>query len=444
MLQRFLKDPEPLFPDYGEDCCNAFSLLQRADSVRCQGKAMIQFAVLAYERNYHLFSDGQVFNLILDIADSPTFQLFQLPMYFFEAITHFPESDLVGFVSERFIFFLLNHFFGQNTEIASQVLLIWANMLGSSELISQFLITADWIVAVLARASADFDRLYLSLMEFLTNLLKQYTILEKLQIDILSDISDIITRLFQLKSEDAISVALNGLRTIVAVADRQWVIRFFSSEMLSAVARATFSQVPGVCDDAVALLLTFSAFGEFALKKLIESGYPELSFDGAVLGNDILCSVADTAANFLSASPEIALPFLHTRMMESLITLGNDSPFDVKIRIARGFCFICHRQPDALFPYGFEWLEIMFDCTDSADSGYVILVLEAVLALLNYAEQNPGDAVAVAAQEMVCHRFMEGMSDTLSARDDLPEPVYGWIRCITNQQIPQGLQAGDN
>jgi hypothetical protein len=330
----------------------------------------------------------------------------------------------------------LTHFFGHDIDITSQVLLIWSNILTTSEHLSQDLITADWLLAVLVRVCADFDRLYLSFMEFLTSVLKRYRILAALQTDILTDIRDIIVHSFELKSEDAVSVTLNCVRTVTAVANRKWVLNFFTSEILSAVVRAVSSEDPSTREDAIAILLSFSSLGEFALQRLLESGYTEFWFDGIATEDSVLCCLADTAANFLSASPSIALLFLETPIMKELMKLGSDASFDVKVRIARGLCFVCSRYPEVLLACGIEFLNLMLDCIDTADSGYVILVLEAVLVLLDYAQQNPDDPAVVAAYEILHQRSMEDLAESLLERDDLPDLVYQWINHISIQRIP--------
>jgi hypothetical protein len=408
----------------------AISSLARDDSECLQCQGILQLAIFASNKHDLMFADGELFNRILAIADSPTFEHLQFPMHFFDAVTRFPESYLVTFASPRFFSFLLTHFFGQDTELTGQVLLIWSNILNTSEFLANGLITSAWVLAIITRATADFDRLYLSFMEFLSGLLIRYRILTNLEIDVLSDICELIISLLQFKSESALSVALNCLRTVSAVTDTVFVMHFFTVEILGSVARCLLSQFSGARGDAIAVILNFSAISDFAREQLISAGFAELSFDGPGLDHDVLGHIADTAANFLSATPDLALQFLRSPMMESICSLLWQATFDVKVRICRALCLLGRASPEILLSMGLEWMEPMLDCLEGGDSGYVILAVEASLALIGHAERSLGDAVAVECREILRKTYSEGLADVLLHRDDLPDPVYEWIELV--------------
>jgi hypothetical protein len=410
----FLNVSESGLPDPAAGFEIAMDLISIADSERCQCKGIVQLAILAHQKHFHFFADGSVFERILEIADRPTFGDLQYPMYFFEAVTRLSESHLLSFASQRFFVFLLGHFFSEDTDIASQVLLIWANIVNGSDILSRDLITADWVLAVIARACADFDRLYLPFMELASALLRRCDILGSLEIDVVSDIRDIIVRLLNLHDEGASSVAVNCLRTVSAVNDQTFVIGFFSGEILESLARATLSHWPAIRDDALAAILGFSALGDFALERLLESGYAQLQFDGRSLSIDALCCMADAAINFLSAPPRVALAFLQSPMMDSLLGFIDEAPFDVKIRIANALCFVGMRYPLDLVALAPASLEAMLTCVDTANMGSVIQAVQTVCAMLGNTGQDSADGTAIVAQKLMC---------ALLERDDLPNEI---------------------
>jgi hypothetical protein len=172
-------------------------------------------------------------------------------------------------------------------------------------------------------------------------------------------------------------------------------------EILGSVARCLLSRFSSARDDAIAVILNFSAISDFTREQLLNAGFAELSFDSPGLDHDVLAHIADTAANFLSGSPAMALQYMRSPMMESLCSVLNQAAFDVKVRICRGLCLLGRASPETLLSMGFEsdipppWMEAMLDCLEGGDSGYVILAIDACLALLGHAEMSGDFAEAM-------------------------------------------------
>ena len=326
-------------------------------------KNALIYLITAVKNDNSILSNGIIFSAVLEVVDSPVFELYDLALEFFYFATFdngCNERALATIISPRFLSLLHNIFFMNNEKLNSILFEIYANIIYTSEFFARQIINQDFLIKMFDFAMIN-EVTQGPFLNLLFCIIKRYKVIIDIQnenrdcqgyIDLFDFIYNSIVYFVEssYNSQQKIEIKcaiMNNLRQITAtlmnfneenpcLPFQNFSRKLFDINMLFYILQAAKHENQDFRDGALATLLNFSALNDDTREILIEAGLIDIEILPSFY--DSIDYFADIANNFFSAIHSISIIFADSILWKSLIANYQEYSFKTKQKIARALC----------------------------------------------------------------------------------------------------------